>query len=105
MDNLKRMKVASKHWGLHKKLKDKETLENVNSAIALLEDPCGNGYGIVKSRDRLQGLGTERRRILQLREESWHLKSRVIWLQAGRKIQFFFKIMLKEGKTLIQFGK
>lgn len=78
MDNLTRMKVASKQWALHKKLKEEETLENVNSEIALLEDPGGNGYGIEESRARIQELEMERKRILQIREESWHLKSRAI---------------------------
>ncbi len=99
MDNLKRMKAASKLWSLQKKLKEEETLENVNSELSLLEDPGGNGYGTIESRARLQELEMERRRILQLREESWRLKSRAIWLQAGDDNTKFFQNYAKGRKN------
>ena len=60
MDNLKRMKAASKQWALQKKLKEEETLENINFEIALLEDPDNNDYRTVESRARLQELEMER---------------------------------------------
>ena len=41
----------------------------------------------------------ERRRILQLREQSWRLKSRAIWLQAGDENSKFFQNYAKGRKN------
>eukprot|EP00253_Pinus_taeda_P015496 PITA_15496 len=100
MDNLIRMKVASKHWALQKMLKEEETTNLVNSELALLADPNGNGYGTVESQNRIQELEMERRRILQLREQSCHLKSRAIWLQAGDENSKFFSQLCQREKKL-----
>jgi len=50
IENLTRMKVASKQWALQKKLNEEKTLENVNLEITLLEDPSDIGYRIEECR-------------------------------------------------------
>ena len=80
MDNLKRMKLATKEWDFQMKLKEEEVLKNVNLELDFLESPEGNGYATLDSRDRVNELESIWRIILQLREESWRLKSCTIWL-------------------------
>ena len=75
MNNLKNMKHATKEWALQKKLKEEEELKNVNSELECLENFDGAEYASFESRSRVKELEASRRKILQLREESWQLKS------------------------------
>ena len=91
MNNLTRLKAATKNWVIQKSLKEDEELRAINVELDLLEDPEGGGYAILASRDRIQMLEADRRRILQVKEESWRLKSRAIWLQARDENTKFFQ--------------
>ena len=92
------MKAASKNWVAKKKEKEEEELKRVNSELAQLEDPEGGGYASIDSRNKIKELEASRRNILQLREESWRLKSRALWLQAGDENTKFFQNYAKGRK-------
>eukprot|EP00253_Pinus_taeda_P019452 PITA_19452 len=76
-----------------------ENLTRMKAEIALLEDSGGIGYRTDESWARLKDLELERKRILQNREESWRLKSRAIWLQAGDDNTKFFQNYAKGRKN------
>ena len=78
MENLQRMKKATKEWANSKKLREEEELRKVNEELDFLEKPEGAGYSSLESRNKIRELESTRKNILQLREESWCLKSRAI---------------------------
>lgn len=76
----------------NKRLRDDETLRNIETEIANMEDEHGRGYQCSEHKDHLTSLATQRDKILKDREESWRPRSRVIWLQEGdNNTKFYHK--------------
>ena len=98
MEESEENESSFKNLGCKKKEKEEEELKRVNAELALLEDPEGGGYVSMDSRNKIKDLEASRRTILQIREESWRLKSREICLQAGDENTKFFQNYAKGRK-------
>jgi len=83
MDNLKRVKVATKAWALEKRVRDeKEFLDMEHRLKTLMMD--GDGHFSSEARKK-EIVDLEERRMVLLGEKEvlWRLKSRAFWLKGG----------------------
>jgi hypothetical protein len=98
VDNLNRLKQATKGWAREKKLKEDKEVLDIEAKLAELFDGDGQGFINQEAKEQLYGLETRRRVILAEREAQWRLKSRALWLACGDENTNFFKPMPEEGK-------
>lgn len=90
--NLIKLKQLSIDWARRKNAKEEHTLGDIENQLATLTDEQGRGYTSITAKLHLVNLETQRLKILLDREETWRLRSKAIWLQAGDgNTKFFHK--------------
>jgi hypothetical protein len=98
VENLKRLKQATKGWAREKKLKEDKEVIDIDSKLAELHDGEGQGFLNQETKEQLFGLEKRRRAILAEREAQWRLKSRALWLACGDENTKFFQAFSKGRK-------
>jgi hypothetical protein len=98
VENLKRLKQATKTWAREKQLKDDQHLRDIDLELAELQDGTGWGFYSQEAKDHLYGLEKRRRVILEEREAQWRLKSRALWLACGDENTKLFQAFSKGRK-------
>lgn len=90
LEKLRALKVEVKTWERRKSTQMKKDLKDIYVALdslspqLLMHNPPG------ALRDNIHSLELKRKHILQIRETTWHLKSRAIWIQEGDRNTNFF---------------
>lgn len=91
-NNLHHLKRLSIDWAKQKKAREDLAISELESQIANLMDEHGIGYNSIESKVHLVEMEAQRSKILLAQEETWQLRSKAIWLQAGDgNIKFFHK--------------
>lgn len=101
---LTHLKGKTISWIKAKLKRDKEELVRIETELKHLKSLGLNNYASLQSKDHLINLEKERIRLLRRTEETWHLKSRALWLKSGDENTNFSNSLPGAGKRLIQSG-
>lgn len=85
-------------WAKEKKAKDEQLITAIEAELYNLLDDRNLGFTWVDDKEKLNELERQKDKILKEREESWRLKSRVIWLKAGDENTKFYQNYVKGRK-------
>eukprot|EP00253_Pinus_taeda_P015629 PITA_15629 len=97
--NLSQLKHLSITWAKEKDQRDDHTLSQIESKLSELMDDRNKGFTTTNDKSHLIELEKQKEKILNEREETWRLKSRAIWLQAGDDNTKFFQNYAKGRKV------
>lgn len=89
--NLAHLKLKTIIWARKNMQKDEVDLLRIEGVLKQMENSGITNYTNSKSKDMLIKLETENIHLLRQKEETWLLKSRVIWLKAGDENSKFFQ--------------
>lgn len=96
---LNKLRTLTMEWSKRKKMRDKQTLKDIEVQIASLTDEKGLGYLSNDTKLQLVNLETQKAKILLEEEELWRLRSRAIWLHAGDGNTNFFHNFANDRKA------
>lgn len=98
-DNLLEIKWLSIDWAKEKWDRDEQTLRSIELNLDNLLDEQGLGFTSEATKSHLLELEAQWSKILKEREETWHLRSWAIWLQASDENTKFFQNYVKGRKV------
>lgn len=91
--NLKELKDNSREWVHKKREHDDINLRQFVHAISAIEENSEGTFTSLEKKEHITFLIKQRSQILKEREESWRLRSRVIWLHEGdENTKFYHKL-------------
>lgn len=108
MENLKKIKGATKAREKEKRVKDEEDLCNIEGRLEFILSSGDGSFYSEASKDELLGLEKRRQVLLGEKEEFWRLKSRAVWLKGGDGNMIFFQAYAcgcKMGNTIWGLSK
>lgn len=82
-NNFHHLKCISICWDKQKKAREDLAITKLESRIANLTNEHGKGYNSIESKVKLVEIEAQRARILLAQEQTWRLRGKGIWLQAG----------------------
>ena len=83
VENLCKVKQATKKWAHEKKVKDEQELKDIELALEeSMRDPL-KGFSIQEDKEALIKLEKRRQSLLKEQEEAWRQKGRDIWLKSS----------------------
>eukprot|EP00253_Pinus_taeda_P032275 PITA_32275 len=97
-NNLARIKYRTIIWAKEKKKRDEDTILKIDDDILEMEGTSNASYSSLERKEHLINLETKKIRLLRWQEETWRIKSKVIWLKAGDENLKFFQQCAKGRK-------
>jgi hypothetical protein len=89
---------------VHTRKWEEEELLNIEESLKTIYESEEGVYSSLESKEALLQLEKKKRKLLEIGEAKWKLKSHAIWLENGDEFFFFFMPMPKEGRCLIPYG-
>ena len=108
MENLKKIKGATKDWAKEKRARDEKEFLDVEYHLQSLMKYGDGGFSSKECKEVLLGLEKHRWVLLGEKEEMWRLKSRAIWLKGGDENTKFFQAYARGrrmGNTIWELRK
>jgi len=92
--------MLSKIWAHNKREQDDQILREIEEEITALKNDQGGIYTSQEHKDKITSLLSKRSKILKDREETWRLRSIVIWLLEGDDNTKFYHKFVNGRKAI-----